>query len=156
MWRRIGAALLCLLLLSQFACKKAQDTSKENHRIWLVYELQTEDDVYEVLSKRYIDGEQIGEHGGSNHDGSKLGETFSDWVEYETDADGKEYDYSRFGIRLYVRNEPVDMENDAIFDGAVEVEPMLTFKAEFDHKYTIRIEGSREKGYTAAFLGEKK
>ncbi len=154
MYRRIGAMLLCLLLLPQLACGKAQDAAKTNRRIALVYELHTEDDVYEVLSKRYIDGEQIGQRGVSNHDRSKLGETLGDWVEYETDADGNEYDYAGFGIRLYVRNEPVDWENESIFDGAVPVEPMLSFKAELGRKYTIRIEGSREKGYTASFLGE--
>ena len=157
MWKRIGAALLCLFLLPLLACGKTQNTANANHRIWLTYELHTEDDVYEVLYQWYIDGKRIGDHGLSFADKSSLPETLDDFVQYETDPEGNDYDYSKFGIRLYLRNEPVsDTENESILDGAVPVEPMLSFAAEFDHKYTILIEGSREKGYTATFLGEQK
>lgn len=157
MCKRIATILLLLFLLPLLACGKPQNTANANHRIWLDYELHTEDDVYEVLYQWYIDGEPIDDHGLSFADHSKLPETLADFVEYKTDPEGNGYDYSKFGIRLYLRNEPVsDANNTPILDGAVPVEPMLTFAAEFDRHYVIRIEGSREQGYTATFLGERK
>ena len=94
MWKRIGAALLCLFLLPLLACGKTQNTANANHRIWLTYELHTEDDVYEESEAGSVpDGtdetaESTGESSGAENteSGADSGEGLTE-TETQTEAE---------------------------------------------------------------------
>ncbi|MBR3271221.1 MAG: hypothetical protein IKI59_04795 [Clostridia bacterium] len=157
MLKRIGLLLLCLFLFPRFSCGGSYVPKPQPDRITFVYELQTEDDIYEVMCSRLIDGEEVSIHGGSHADKTELKGLLEDWIEKDDYPEGDEdFDYSKFGMQLYIRTEPLtDLDPARIFLNTVPVEPLLEFPVEYGHLYTIRIEGSREKGYTATYLGEQ-
>ncbi len=161
MKRKMLWLLAILLLLC--ACGEAIYTAKED-AVGILVEIDVEDDVYEILWAGAMDGEDFGGGGASNADRSRLGyDRFGrkekdpkELLEFCKEDYPQTTDLSTFSLTLYVRNEPLEGVNwDAPYEGAVQVQGELAFPVEYGHLYRVRLSGSREKGYTATYLGEQ-
>jgi len=160
--KRILPWLLAILFLL-CACGEVVYTAQEDE-VRIVVELDTEDDIYEVSFARCVDGEAFGGCGVSNADRSRLGyNRFGQreknpkvLLDFLKEDFPNITDLSGFSMQLYVRNSPLEGVNwDEPFDGTVEVQNELAFPVEYGHLYRVRLSGSREKGYTATYLGEQ-
>jgi hypothetical protein len=138
--------ILILLLVFLVVCYMSNSDNEPTvaeDEVLLIFDLDTQDELYQVSMDYLIDGEIVGDAGTRNADGTPLIENERIYDPFKLDT---EYDISKLSLQLYV----ADFINDfGDHEGEYKVENVLKLFAEYGNIYYITIAGDKENGYTA-------
>jgi hypothetical protein len=142
----VGFIILILLLVSFIVCyiyNSDDEPTVAEDEVLLIFDLDTQDELYQVSMDYLIDGEIVGDSGTRNADGTPFYENERIYDSFKLDA---EYDISKLCLQLYV----ADFINDfGDHKGEYKVENEIELFAEYGNIYYITISGDKENGYTA-------
>jgi hypothetical protein len=139
--------ILSILLLFSLAVCYIANTDKEptvaEDEVLLLFDLDTQDELYQVSMDCLVDGQVVSSAGIRNADSTPFVE--NDRI-YDPFKLGTEYDISKLSLQLYV----ADFINDfGDHEGEYKVENELNLLAEYGTIYYITISGDKENGYSA-------
>jgi hypothetical protein len=138
--------ILILMLISFVVCyisNSDKEPTASEDEVLLIFDLDTQDELYQVSMDYLIDGEIVGDAGFRNADSTPFVENDRIYYPFNLDA---EYDISKLSLQLYV----ADFINDfGDHEGEYKIKNRLDLSAEYGKDYYITITGDKENGYTA-------
>jgi hypothetical protein len=135
--------LLLVLFVVCYMSNSDNEPTVAEDEVLLIFDLDTQDELYQVSMDYLINGEIVGDAGTRKADGTPLVENERIYYPFKLDT---EYDISKLSLQLYV----ADFINDfGDHEGEYKVENTLKLFAEYGNIYYITISGDKENGYTA-------
>lgn len=138
--------ILMLCIVSLVGCNMSvlnKEPVAADDEVLLIFNLDTQDKIYQVSMDYLVNGEKVGDAGIRNADGTPLSE--NDGICHSFSLN-REIDISKLSLQLYT----ADFVNDfGSHEEEYKIENEIKLTAEYGKTYYITIAGNKESGYTA-------